>query len=268
MKRIFTYHSYKDFLAATIEALGRGAIAKLAEAAGCNRTYLSQALNSKVQLTPDHVLGISDYLKLNEQEVDYFILLLLYERSASKNARDKIKNKMMKLIQADLMLSQKISAKKDSDQLTIQQQNLYYSNWRFSAIHTLTSIPEYQFIPFIAKKVRLSEQEVSIVLKELQEMGLVQLSNGKWLHSSKNIHIPSGSTITVQNHLNWRLKSVDNVNNKNAIHYTTVFSLSKSDWENIKEQLLKYIDKQRDFIHSSGTDEMYCFCCDLFQPLE
>lgn len=267
MKRIFTYQSYKDYLKDTIEVLGRGSISKIAESARCNRTYLSQCLSTKVQLTPDHILGISEYLKLNELEQDYFLLLLLYERSALKNARSLIKQKMLKLIQADLVLSQKISEKGDSDQLTSQQKNIYYSSWKYAAIHTLTSISDYQTIQSITKKTRLPEQEVTVVLKELHGMGLIQFNNGKWIHNFKNIHIPVGSSMTVQNHLNWRLKSVEDVNNKNAIHYTTLFSLSENDWKDLQAQLIKYIDKQRDFIHDSGAEEMYCFCCDLFKPL-
>lgn len=266
MKRIFTYQSYKKFLKDFTDLQGRGTVSKLAGAAGCDRTYLSQCLTTKVQLTPDHILGLSEYMNLSEEEEEYFLLLLLQERSASKVAQLRIKKKMDKLIQADLVLSKKISRREDSNEISEAQKAKYYSTWKYAAIHTLTSIKEFQTAQAIARKAQLSEIETLNILKDLAETGLVHFQNGKWIHSGKNIHIPTGSSHNAQNHINWRLKAVDSVNDKNSIHYTTLFSLSKKDWEVLREQLLGYIDKQRDFIHASGSDEMYCFCCDLYQP--
>lgn len=268
MKRIFSYNSYKKYLKDVSDLHGRGAIGKLAEAAGCDRTYLSQCLTSKVQLTPDHIFGISEYLGLSATEQDYFLMLLLYERSASKQAQTLIKEKMYILAQADLVLSQKIMRKADSNELSDEQKTKYYSSWKYSAVHTLTSIQGFQTLGAISKKTRLSESDVHAVLKDLLGMGLIHFNNSKWIHTGKNIHIPSGSSYTTQNHLNWRLKSVEDVNNKSALHYTMLFSLSKKDWETLRATLLNFIEKERDFIHDSGADEMYCFCCDLFQPLE
>lgn len=268
MKKIFSYNSYKNYLKDIVESQGRGSIAKLAEAAGCDRTYLSQCLSTKVQLTPDHIFGISQYLKLAEDEEDYFLLMLLYDRSASRGAQGKVKEKMEKMVQSNLILSKKISQKADSNQLTAEQKTKYYLSWKYAAIHTLTSIKEFQSISSISKKTRIPEPEVAFVLQDLLEMGLIRQNNGKWVHSGKNIHIPIGSPLTTQNHLNWRLRSVENVNNKNAIHYTTLFSIAKKDWEQLRDDLLTFIEKQRDFIHASGTEEMFCFCCDLYQPLD
>ncbi|MDG0817190.1 TIGR02147 family protein [Bdellovibrio svalbardensis] len=268
MKRVFGYHSYKKYLKDISEMQGRGAISKLAEAAGCDRTYLSQCLSSKVQLTPDHILGLAEYLNLSEAEEEYFLLLLLFERSASRTAQLKIKKKMEKLNQADLILSKKIAQKDDSNELTEIQKAKYYSSWKYAALHTLSSINEFQSTQTMTRKARLSEIEGLGILKDLEKAGLLSFQNGKWIHSGKNIHIPTGSSHNAQNHMNWRLKAVDSVNNKNAIHYTTLFSVSKKDWELLRTQLLAFIDRQRDTIHASGSEEMYCFCCDLFQPFD
>lgn len=265
MKKIFTYTSYKNYLKDVCAERGRGTVALLADAAGCNRTYLSQCLSSKVQLTPDHVFGISDFLNLNEDEQEFFLLLLLNERSASRHAQLKIRKKMEKLIQNDLVLSKKINQKSDSLELSELQKMRYYSTWKYAMIHILTSIKEYQLLSSLSKKTRLSETEVSTILKDLAEMGLVSLSNGKWQHSGRNIHVPTGSLAMSQNHLNWRLKSIEDANNKNSIHYSTLFSLSVRDIEKLKNHLLEFIDKQRDLIHKSGSEELVCFCCDLFE---
>ncbi|MEZ0393372.1 MAG: DUF4423 domain-containing protein [Pseudobdellovibrionaceae bacterium] len=251
-----------------VEAHGRGAVSKLAEAAGCDRTYLSQCLSTKVQPTPDHVLGIGQYLNLSESESDYFLLLLLHERSASKKSQLLMEKKMKILSEADLILSKKIAQKAESNELTETEKSIYYSHWKYAATHALTSIKEFQTVPAIAKRTKLTDTEISNALKDLKNMGLVLFQAGSWVHSGKSIHISSGSSHTSQNHTNWRLKSIENVNSQNAVHYTTLFSLSKKDWQILREQLLRFIETQMDFIHASGTEELYCFCCDLFKPLE
>jgi uncharacterized protein (TIGR02147 family) len=268
MKPVFEYSEYKQFLKDIIQHRGRGSVAKMAEAAGCNRTYLSQCLGSKVQFTPDHIIGVSGYLDLNDDEQEYLLLLLLHERSASKSAQSRIREKMNKIVQANLVLSKKISQKRDSNELTELQKTKYYSSWKYAAVHTLTSLPDHQSPAQIAEKIHLSEAEIASVLRDLREMSLIDLSDRKWVHSGKNIHVSVGSFHTTQNHLNWRLKSIEDTNNKKAVHYTTLFSLSKKDWQEMREKLIAFIEAQRDLIHQSGTEEVYCFCCDLFQPFE
>jgi len=268
MKKVFSYQSYKKFLKDLIESMGRGAVAKLAEAAGCNRTYLSQCFFSKVQLTSDHILGIAEYLQLSEEEEDFLLLLLLYERASNRKTQQRIKIKMDKLIQANLELSKKIKSKFDSDELSEEQKQKYYSSWKYAAVHSAVSIRDFSSTISISKKLHLSEQEVSLILKDLEEMNLLEGASGKWVHTGKNLHVPTGSFYMSQNHINWRLKSFESINRKNSVHYTSVFSLSKNDWESLREQMLSFIERQRDYIHSSGSEEMYCFCCDLFQPFE
>lgn len=267
MSNIFTYKSYKKYIQDLIMSYGRGSVGKLAEAAGCNRTYLSQVLNSKIQLIPDHIYGIADYVGLASDEQDFLILLLLYERSASRKIQDKLKAKIDEINQANLVLSKKISEKKDSSEIPELFKMKYYSTWKYAAIHTLTSVVGFQTTSAIAKKVGISETTALIQLKELRDMGLVKQVGNRWIHSGKNIHTPAGSSHTALNHLNWRLRSIEDVNNKHSVHYTTLFSLNVGDWDILRKQLLSYIEQQRDQIHKSGSEEVYCFCCDLFQPL-
>lgn len=268
MKNIFEYNSYKKFLHDLILSQGRGAVSHLAKAAGCNRTYLSQVLNSKVQLTADHIYGIADYVGFTSEEQDFLILLLHYERSANRKIQEKLKIKIESIAQENLELSKKIYQKKDSFEISEFMKTKYYSNWKYTAIHTLSSIPSFQSNSAIAKKISLSESTTLTILKELREMGLVHQKGNRWIHSGTNIHTPAGSPHTTLNHMNWRLKSLDDLNSKSSVHYTTLFSLSKDDWDILRRQLLSFIEKQRDQIHNSGVEEVYCFCCDLFQPME
>ncbi len=265
MKKAFSYKSYKEFLKDFIELEGRGAVGALATAADCNRTYLSQSLTSKVQLTPDHILGISQYLQLPAEEENFLLLLLLHERSTSVKNQAIIKKKMDAAIQEQLVLTKNINQKNDSKDLSEASKAQYYSTWKYAAVHSLTSIDEFQTAATIAKRLHLNDAETRQVLNFLEDCQLIKNSKEKWIHTGKNIHTPSESVYTRLHHANWKNKAVDDTHNKQSIHYTTVFSLEKKHYEKIKEQLIDYISAQRDKVHASGSEEVFCFSCDLFQ---
>jgi hypothetical protein len=75
MLSIFAFGHYKDFLRAHCDA-SRGALTKLAEAAGCQRSYLSKVLTADPHLTPDQGFLISRFLEFKSDEAEYFMLLL------------------------------------------------------------------------------------------------------------------------------------------------------------------------------------------------
>jgi uncharacterized protein (TIGR02147 family) len=267
MVNLFSFDSYKDFLKDYVRLHKRpGLMSELAKAATCDRTYLSQVLSSKVQLTPDHTLALADYFNFNEQESDFFLFLVLFERASNPAIRQTLKKKIQKLRLECLALSKQIKNQSEVDELSEAQKTRYYSNWLWSAVHLLTGIPDFQTIDSISNRLSVSHRKVQEVLEELQKMGLIKRTSQKWVHTGKNLHISSGSSHNAINHLNWRMKAVEQSNDSKSVHYSNVFSMAKKDWEELRQTLVSFIEKQRDFIHASGADDLYCFCCDLFSP--
>lgn len=171
MNKIYSYTSYKEYLRDVTKALGRGATSLLAEAAGCNRTYISQALTSKVQLTVDHIVGIAGFLKLSDEEADFLILLNLHERATSKKTEAAIEKRMNKIIHEELNLSKQITKKNETSEISETQKNKYYASWKYAAVHIATSVKELQNTKGVAKKLNISEKEAMMILNDLVEMG-------------------------------------------------------------------------------------------------
>ena len=153
---IFIFKTYKAFLADYIKRNKyKGLISKLAETCGCDRTYISQVLNGKADLLPDHIARLCEYLHFTELESDYLMLLLLKDRATSVAAKNIFEIKLKKINEMAEDLSQKVKSKKDSEEIISEEhKTLYYSNWLFSAIHILTSIANFQTIEAISKKRR------------------------------------------------------------------------------------------------------------------
>src|SRR5690242_7160650 len=95
---VFNYGGYKEFLKDYIKQnASRGIISQVAENCGCDRTYISQVLNGKADLTPDHIMQLCEGLGLGEEESGYLLLLLLKDRSASAKAKKNLDAKLARL---------------------------------------------------------------------------------------------------------------------------------------------------------------------------
>ena len=129
------------------------------------------------------------------------------------------------------------------------------------------TIPELQSIKALAKHFRIEENEVSRILNRLQEIGLVSCKRNAWFTTNKMIHLPRNSIFNSMNHLNWRNQSIaDAQTQKNdSIHYTSIASLSKKDFYDIQQLVLKFIDQKRKIIEPSKEEVLGCFTCDWFE---
>lgn len=265
---VFDYVSYKKFLKDLSAKINRtGLISHWAQSAGCNRSYFSQMLNSKVQLTPDHAVKLGRELDLDELEQDFFLNLVLFERAGDPDSQAHFTTQLGRIREAHSTLSKRVRQKSQSDELQIERdKNLYYSDWRFVALHILSSSADLNSTEELADYLGVRSKVAAKILNKLKTMGLVKKRDGGWQHSGASLHIDKDSNHTTQNHMNWRIRAVEESRKKAAVNYTGVFTVSKSDVPKLRAQLLRFIDEQRELIGASGTDELVCFNCDLFSP--
>ncbi|MCB0385442.1 MAG: hypothetical protein KDD43_08620, partial [Bdellovibrionales bacterium] len=82
---IFKYLDYKEYLKKTIDKKTKvyGYRAKLAEAASCQRSFLSQVLHSSPHLTLEHGIGLCRYWQFSPMERYYFLALIQPARAGN-----------------------------------------------------------------------------------------------------------------------------------------------------------------------------------------
>lgn len=263
---VFVFKTYKMFLADYLKKnKHKGLVSKIAEVCGCDRTYISQVLNGKAELLPDHMVRLTEYLGLTELESDYLINLLLKDRATSIAAKNIFEAKLKKIKDLEGDLSQQIKNKKDAEEIISEEdKTLYYSNWLFSAIHILTSIENFQTVDSISKKMNCSETMVLQILKSLVDMSLVSKVKDKYVHSGKSMYLKRDASQIYSLHLQPRLESVKRSYEKNDLHFTNIFSVSKEDVDKIRGQIMNLIEEQRSAVHASGSQTACVFCCDFF----
>lgn len=262
---VYEYFSYKAYLLDLI-ATSTFKVSVLAEMAGCNRSYFSQMLNGKAQLTSDHIINLSEELGLSDLEKEYFVNLGLLERSSLINTKEILEKKLHQIRQKSLILTNKIKSDGKVFEITDEMKAEYYSNSLYGQIHTMTSIEEFQTDEDIAKRLNIKINQAKKILTQLHKMHLVAKKEGRYIHRSGNIHVPVESPLNLVNHMNWRMRALSKIQDEEGIHYTGTFAISKKDIPKLRLHLLEFIKNQRQIIGSSGSEEVYCFNCDLFSP--
>jgi len=264
MTQLLAFEDYKEFIRAMVEENRetRGYLTKLAEAANCQKSYLSQVLRSKVQLTPEHAMGLCQFWGLNEIESDYFLNLVFLGRTDFAPLKRKVLQKLNILRKQNDHLGERYSKPK----LQGADHQVYYSSWIYAAIHISLSLKECRSVNSIAQRLALSPELVRSALMALEEMGIARRSGQSWELGVGSIHLPQDSPMNFINHQNWRLKACqDSIGESDGIHYTSVQSLSSADFGRLKQILLSTLDQGRRIIEPSPARELVCLNVDYFK---
>lgn len=263
---LFKFDDHIDYLNAIIDSRGkeRGIKGKLALAAGCQPSYLSQALRKQVLLTPEHGFGITRFLGLSEDETQYFLELVSHARAgvAALKTWHEAKLEQLRKVREDFTKRYRDpTVGGDSSEV------VYYSAWYWSAVYVGLSIPILRSPERMATRLQLPVGLVREVLQGLLNQGLVVKVGAEWRQTRRNLHLPAGSPMTLMNHFNWRHKALDDVllHRSDSIHFTGVHTLAKSDLPRLRQILFEAIDAMRGVIGPSDEEELICFTADLFR---
>ena len=243
----------------------RGQLSRAAEALNCQRSYLSRVISEELHLTPDHGYNLALYLKLTKDERDYFLTLIDFERAATHEYKTFLEIKLSDLRKKNESIPERTDRKKFSIEAHAAS---YFSSWIWTAIHFLTSIPGYQNSDEIADRLGLKKETVLNYLEELAKQDFVErTSQGKWRYRSGEFHAPKDSPLTLLHHQNWRGRALIDAQdfNKESLHFTGVLTLSKEDFEKIKELLLDSLSRVSQISGPSDPQECVALTLDFFK---
>jgi uncharacterized protein (TIGR02147 family) len=264
---VFEFRDYKEFVSRRITDNNnvRGYRSQLAAAAGCQLSFMSQVVHGSVHLTPEHALGMAFFWGLPPLERAYFVELVNYARAGTAELRAFLQKRLDELLESQEKLSRRFDVATISDQ---EKARKYYSIWYYSAIHVLTSIPEFQIAEKIAERLNLSENVVQSALLFLESMELVRNTHDRWEITESFVHVANNSWLSYFNHVNWRQRALADAANSEArhsVHYSAVCTVSKSDIPKLQAQMLAFLDAHRKIVSESPAEELIAVTCDLFE---
>jgi uncharacterized protein (TIGR02147 family) len=269
MTEIYSFTDYRAFLRQTIAAAAEserswGGITRWATSAGFQRSHGSRVLSGDKDLSAEQALATAEFLKLNEIETDYFLLMVDFAKAGTKPLKDRLQRKLKAIKKEKDSLAAKIHQPHIESRY---EESLYYSAWYWSAIHILTSVPGFSTPAKIAAKLRLPLPLVEMTLTQLGEQKLIKKQNGHWSFSSSSIHLPKNSAMISVHHNNWRQRAIADAQDfqSEALHYTVVQSISAADQEKFQAKLVRVIEEFQRLAIPSQPEELVSFCCDFFK---
>ncbi len=265
---LFDLRDYKLYLNSKLDEdpKSRGNRSALAKSIGCQSAYLSAVLRGTQHFTPEQAEEINRYYVHNDMESEYFSALVDFARAGTSSLINRIEQRMNKILENRFDLSQRLST---SSVLIKEDQMIYYSEWYYSAIHTLVSIDKYKSVQTVASALAVPQSLVATSLDFLVSTGLVIHSKEGLKIGPTRLHLPNNSPLISKHHCNWRLRALQSLEKNDIadLHYSSVVTLSKNDVKQIKETILAFIKESKGIIKDSKEETQYSLGIDFFKTI-
>jgi uncharacterized protein (TIGR02147 family) len=263
---VFEFNSYVDYLKNVLSSEGvkRGRRAELARFLSCQTSFVSQVLTGRAHLSLEHAILVSEFLHHSNDERGYFLLLVQREKAGSQRLRRHFQEQIDQICDRRQIVRARIEVR---DKLNDEDQATYYSMWWYAAIHVLTALPEFQTREEMGRKLGLSPEVVSHALEFLTQIGLVVEKNQRYSMGRTRIHLDARSPLIARHHANWRLKSIDAIENTASenLHYSGLIGISRSDGRRIRSMLLDILQKTEPILRASQEEAAYVMLLDFYE---
>jgi uncharacterized protein (TIGR02147 family) len=268
MPRIFEYSNYKPFVSAWIgeqPRAGRGQFARIADRAGIHKASVSQIFRGDHELSLEQAHRLAGYLGLDPAETSYFLLLVNYARAGAANLREFWKTEIGRVQAEQAKLTNRVTRSRAMDS---EERAIFYSNWIYSGIRILSSLPEMASRDAIFKRFGLTRSFGNQVVEFLVKTGLCVEEKGRISMGPSMTHLEADSPLVARHHANWRVKAMERhpmLRPADELAYTAPMSLSAEDVLKIRALIADLVEKVDDLVGPSACEKVFCLNVDWFE---
>lgn len=268
---IYEFSDYKKFILHWIEQTpnrGRGQRIKLAEAIGCQTPFITHVLSGDYHLSIEQAEACSRWLGLTSDDAEYFMLLVLKQRSSNKSSSDFFQKQINQKKAEHNVLQKRIQIEQV---LAPEIQNQYYSHWDYAAVHIALLNPENRTVERLEALLGQSRNRINMILQFLLQAQIIETENKKgsvtkFIVKNPMVHLEKHSPALRQHHTNFRLKAIEQIRETGAeqVHYSGVMSLSKKDFDWVSSQLAQFLEEVGKKLKNSPDEELAVLNFDWF----
>lgn len=264
---IYEYKSYKQFILDWIDKtpnMGRGQRKLIAEAIGCQNPFITHVLSGDYHFSPEQAEACARYMGLNDVDTEFFILLVLKERSGTKTLENLFGKQISQRCEQHSVLKKRLNIK---ETMSLEDQMVYYSSWHYAAIHMALMIPDLQNVSSLSRYFNLPLTRILSVLQFLSENHLIEQKGTLYKIKKSVLHLEKDSPIMTQHHSHWRLRAIEAIQTPRSdnLHYSGIMSLSRDDYEWVREKLAVLLEEVIERLGPSKDEKLATLCFDLFQ---
>ncbi len=265
---VFDFSDYRAFLKQLLKThpkKGHGVRSVWAKAMNCQVAFVSHVLNGLYDFSIEQAEALSRFVGFNEDETEFFLLLVQQERAGTHQ----LKKFYSQLIHKKLTKRENVRDRmKIKDNLSLEDQAIYYSNWIYQAVYILLTIPEFQNSPDqIAEYFHTPLTKIREVLEFLETRKLIVFEDGRWTVQNMFLFIDKRSPLFSHHQASWRQKAIESIyqNLQEEIHFSSVFTISETDVVRVRELFLKVIESSTNIIKPSKEEKLFSICIDFFE---
>ncbi len=233
------------------------------KAIGVHQTLLSLVLSGERNLTLEQAHDLTLYLSLTDLESEYFSLLVQFARAGNTRYKQSIRKKLEKTRSDAVKISKRVDQGKV---LSDQQRAINYSSWVYSAVRLFASTDEMgKTFEEIQGRFRLTRQRTSEILTFLDSCGLVTQQGDQYRMGMQRTFLEHGSPHLLKHHSNWRIKVLEQAHeiSDNELMFTSPVSLSKKDFDILRERTAAFITAFLKSVDDSPAEELACLNIDF-----
>lgn len=263
---VFDFHSYTAYLKAAFDHPGaeKGMRSRLAKALGCQTSFVSQVMSGRLHFSLEHGLTITQFLRLNAAETQYFLMLLQKAKAGSMALQNYFDNEIAGLRKKRELIKERIEV---HGELSEKDQIIYYSAWWYMAVHILVALPGLNTRSALIKRLNLPAKNIDRALRFLKQASLIVESNGVFKIGKTRIHLGTGSPFLPRHHVNWRIKAIEVAEKAHSqdLQYSALLGISRADGKKIRNLLLNLVQKTEPIIIKSKEEAPYVMLLDFFE---
>jgi uncharacterized protein (TIGR02147 family) len=264
---IYEYKSITEAIKGLVEAKNLN-FRRVSEATGIHASYFSRVMKGLGSFSQAQVFLIAKALALKPTETDYFFLLWQAQEAQNNEEKEFFKDKIRKIREQELKVSKQIQVRPIEEDKG--RMEIYYSEAVTAMVHMLLTIGEYRRDPIkISKKIGIGESKLETELKKLESLGLIKRNKTNLTEVQETIHLDEDSSLSFRNHINWRLKTIQNLEKQAPIsgdyHLSVAFTADEETKFRIKEILREAVIRAQKAVGDCKDNrEIYYLAMDLF----
>ena len=263
---VFEYQNYKEFANAWVRSHpkeGYGMYSKIAHFLDSNSVMMTQIFKGPRDLSSEQAVKLSRFMGLSTLESDYLLLLVQRERAGTEELR-KIYTRQLDNLRTQ---GQAIKNRIKHEQLTDQDKAMFYANWSVIATWLGATIPTLSSSSALSEHLRIPENQIADALRFLFDKGLLLKTKGRIDFGTNVIHVGHDSPFVSKHHTNWRVKALQEMNQKRAsdLFYTAPMTLSERLMPKLREKLMLFIQELTKEVAASPSKKLACLNIDWFE---
>jgi uncharacterized protein (TIGR02147 family) len=264
---VFNSLTFHQFIIQAIEnntEIKRGHKKFIAESLNMHPTLLSQVLSGSRSFTDEQVFMLGEYFGLSDLESDYIFVLHQIDNIENKKFKARLVKRRDELRSRSLHISERVDKERV---LSDEERALFYSSWQYTSIRLFTSLDGGKSKEEISQRFDIDKKKINEILDFLVRTGLCRFEKGKYYMHVSRTHIEQNSPYFKQHHNNWRIKSIQNLDNliEEDLHFTGPLSISNDDFDILREEMVSLIQKVSSVVKDSEAEDIYCFNLDFFK---